>query len=243
MANVGAFFDLDGTLYREGLITEMFKKMVKYEIIPPERWYNEVRPYYIQWDRRQGDYDAYLLKMVEIYVDTIKGLQEPNLTYIAKKVVEQKGDRVYTYTRDRIRWHKMQNHRLIIISGSPEALVKQMAEKYEFTDYIGSKYIYDKKTLRFTGDVIPMWDGKSKSEAIRKLVDKYDISLKDSFAYGDTTGDIEMFKKVQYPYCVNPTKELLNMVVKDKDLKDKINVIVERKDVIYNLDIENIQFK
>ena len=44
MSNVGAFFDLDGTLYREGLITEVFKKMVKYEIIGSERWYNDVRP-------------------------------------------------------------------------------------------------------------------------------------------------------------------------------------------------------
>ncbi|WP_244833567.1 HAD-IB family hydrolase [Clostridium sp. BJN0001] len=243
MANVAAFFDLDGTLYREGLITEMFKKMVKYEIIPPERWYNEVRPYYIQWDRRQGDYDSYLLKMVEIYVDTIKGFQKSNLSYIAEKVVEQKGDRVYTYTRDRIRWHKNKNHKLIIISGSPSSLVEQMAEKYGFTDYIGSKYVYDKKTMRFTGEVIPMWDGKSKSEAIKKLVDRYDISLKDSFAYGDTSGDFEMFKSVGYPSCINPTKELLNMIVEDKALKDKINVIVERKDVIYNIDIENIQFK
>lgn len=26
MSKIGAFFDLDGTLYREGLITEVFKK-------------------------------------------------------------------------------------------------------------------------------------------------------------------------------------------------------------------------
>ena len=31
--NIAAFFDIDGTLYREGLITEVFKKMIKYEII------------------------------------------------------------------------------------------------------------------------------------------------------------------------------------------------------------------
>ena len=51
-----------------------------------------------------------------------------------------------------------------------------------------------------------------------------------------------MFKKVRYPYCMNPTKELLQKVIKDRSLIDKINVIVERKDVIYNLDIEDIQF-
>ena len=30
MKNVAAFFDIDGTIYREGLITEVFKKIIKY---------------------------------------------------------------------------------------------------------------------------------------------------------------------------------------------------------------------
>ena len=36
-----AFFDIDGTIYREGLITEVFKKMVTHEIIDPKRWHDE----------------------------------------------------------------------------------------------------------------------------------------------------------------------------------------------------------
>ena len=85
MSNVAAFFDLDGTLYREGLITEIFKKMVKYEIIETERWYNDVRPDYLKWDKRQGDYDDYLLKMTDIYIESIKGLEKSQMEYIAKK--------------------------------------------------------------------------------------------------------------------------------------------------------------
>ena len=27
--NIAAFFDIDGTIYREGLITEVFKKIIK----------------------------------------------------------------------------------------------------------------------------------------------------------------------------------------------------------------------
>ena len=84
MSNIGAFFDLDGTLYREGLITEVFKKMVKYEIIGQERWYNDVRPDYMRWDKRQGDYDDYLLKMIDIYMEAIKSLEKYRIEYIAK---------------------------------------------------------------------------------------------------------------------------------------------------------------
>ncbi|MDO5518684.1 MAG: HAD-IB family hydrolase [Clostridium sp.] len=241
MSKVAAFFDLDGTLYREGLITEVFKKMVKYEIIGEERWYNDVRPDYIRWDKRQGDYDDYLLKMIDIYMEAIKGLENHRIEYIAKKIVEQKGDRVYTFTRDRIKWHKDNGHIIIIISGSPSELVSEMAKKYGFTDYIGAKYVTDENNL-YTGEVIPMWDSVSKENAINNFVKKYDINLDESYAYGDTAGDYTMFRRVKHPYCINPTKELLQKVIKDRSLIDKVNVIVERKDVIYNLDIEDIQF-
>ena len=241
MSNIGAFFDLDGTLYREGLITEVFKKMVKYELIGEERWYNDVRPDYLRWDKRQGEYDDYLLKMINIYMEAIKGMQKYRIEYIAKKIVEQKGDRVYTFTRDRIKWHRDNGHTLIIISGSPSELVKEMAEKYGFTDYVGAKYVVDENNS-YTGEVIPMWDSVSKEKAIKEFVEKYDIDLNESYAYGDTSGDYTMFKKVRHPYSMNPTKELLQKVIKDRELIDKVNVIVERKDVIYNLDIEDIQF-
>ena len=131
MKKVAAFFDIDGTVYREGLITEVFKKLVKYEIIQGEKWYNEVRPEFVRWDKRQGDYDNYLLKMVDIYMDAIKGLKKDQIDFIAKRVVEQKGDRVYTFTRDRIKWHKEQGHIIITVSGSPYELVREMAKKYE----------------------------------------------------------------------------------------------------------------
>lgn len=241
MANTAAFFDLDGTLYREGLITEVFKKMVKYEIIGQEKWYNDVRPDYLKWDKRQGDYDGYLLKMIGIYMEAIKGLEKYRIEYIAKKIVEQKGDRVYTFTRDRIKWHKDKGHITIIISGSPSELVKEMAAKYGFTDYIGAEYVLDKNN-RYTGEVIPMWDSVSKEKSIAEFIKKYDIDLSKSYAYGDTAGDYTMFKKVKHPYCMNPTKELLQKVLRDRELIEKVNVIVERKDVIYNLDIEDIQF-
>lgn len=241
MKKVAAFFDIDGTVYREGLITEVFKKLVKYEIIQGEKWYNEVRPEFVRWDKRQGDYDNYLLKMVDIYMDAIKGLKKDQIDFIAKRVVEQKGDRVYTFTRDRIKWHKEQGHIIITVSGSPYELVREMAKKYEFDDFRGSIYVQDEHNM-YTGDVIPMWDSESKQKAINELVKLYDIELDKSYAYGDTAGDYTMLNMVGNPYCMNPTKELLGKVINDENLKKKVNVIVERKDVTYNLDVNNLQF-
>lgn len=229
-----AFFDIDGTLYREGMITAIFKKLIKSDIISQERWYNELKERYDRWDKRIGNYDDYLLKMAEIYIDAVKGLHQSQIEFIAKKVIEQKGDRVYTFTRDRIEWHKAQGHKVITISGSPIELVREMSIKHGFDDYIGSRYELDSNSC-YTGGVIPMWDSKSKKAAIDSLIEKYDIDLSTSYAYGDTAGDFMMLRLVANPYAMNPTRELLTKISQDPELKTKTHVVVERKDMVYQL--------
>lgn len=240
MKKIAAFFDIDGTIYREGLITEVFKKIIKYELVDEEKWYNEVRPAYLLWDKRQGDYDTYLLKMVDIYVEAIKGISKEQIEHVAKKVIEQKGDRVYTFSRERIKWHQDQGHIVIAISGSPYELVKEMSQKYNMDDFKGTIYKSDENN-NYTGDVIPMWDSESKQKALLEMKEKYDIDLAASYAYGDTAGDYTMFKLVGIPYAINPTKELLNKITNDKEINDKINIIVERKDVTYKLTTNNLE--
>lgn len=241
MGNIAAFFDIDGTIYREGLITEVFKKIIKYELVEEKKWYSEVRPSFVKWDKRQGDYDTYLLKMVDVYTDAIKGVSRHHIDYIAKKVIDQKGDRVYTFSRERIKWHKEQGHIVIAISGSPIELVREMSTKYNMDDYRGSTYLLDESDF-YTGEIVPMWDSESKKKALLELKEKYNIDLENSYAYGDTSGDLTMLKSVGIPYCINPTRELLEKVMTNDDLREKIKVIVERKDVTYNLDIDTIQF-
>lgn len=240
MKQIAAFFDIDGTLYREGMITAIFKKLIKSDIISQERWYYELKERYDRWDKRIGNYDDYLLKMAEIYTEAIKGLHQSQIQFIAQKVIEQKGDRVYTYTRDRIEWHKSKGHRIITVSGSPYELVKEMSIKFGFDNYVGSIYEIDENQC-YSGIVQPMWDSENKKQTIDKLVADYDIDLQNSYSYGDTAGDFMMLHRVGNPIAMNPTKELLNKLANDSDIKDKIKIVVERKDMIYELNVNCIK--
>ena len=242
MSNIAAFFDIDGTIYREGLITEVFKKMITHEIIKPERWSDEVRPAYMAWDKRQGEYDTYLSKMVEIFKETTVGISKEHIEFIAKRVIEQKGERVYMFTRNEIERHKKEGHKIIAISGSPLELVQEMASKYGFDDYRGTEYLTDEKGI-YTGELIPMWDNVSKEKAIKEFEKKYDLDLSKCYSYGDTNGDLTMFYHTGHPCAINPTRELLLKIQDDKELMDRIKVIVERKDVIYNIDIKNLKLQ
>lgn len=229
-----AFFDIDGTLYREGLITSIFKKFIKSDIIDESVWYQDVQDKYNKWDKRVGNYDDYLVRMAELYIDAVRGLHRTQVEYIAQKVVEQKGDKVYIYTRDRILWHKQQGHLVITISGSPFELVKAMSIKHGVDAYRGTVYKLDEDD-RYTGELTPLWDSISKQKEIAKLVQEYDIDLSKSYAYGDTAGDFQMLKSVANPVAMNPTKELLEQIFADEEMFLKAKVVVERKDNIYQL--------
>ena len=234
MKNIGAFFDIDGTIYRDSLMVEHFKKLIKYEIVDQRAWVAQARDTFLDWDKRQGNYDDYLLEICDLYVHSLLNVDKNCIDFTSDQVIALKAERVYKYTRSRIKWHLDNGHKVIFISGSPNFLVEKMAKKYNATDFAGSNYVFEDG--RFNGTVIPMWDSTSKNLAIDNFVEKYNIDLSKSYAYGDTNGDITMLRRVGNPVAINPTNELVNHMSKDKELKEKAQIIVERKDIIYSLD-------
>lgn len=239
MKKIAAFFDVDGTISREGLIGEMFRKMIKYELIDAAKWHDEVKPAFTEWNRRTGEYDNYLMKMVDIYSNTVKNTEAFLIEHIAHKVVEQNGDRVYTYSRQKIKWHKEQGHLVIAISGSPVELVSEMADKYGMNDYKGTVYEVGSNGI-YSGIIRPMWDSDSKRIAVLEMAEKHNLDLSECYAYGDTTGDYSMLKMIGRPFAINPTRELIAKILEDETLKEKISIIVERKNVTYKMGIDSL---
>ncbi len=235
MKHTAAFFDIDGTLYRDSLMIEHFKKLLKYEVLDEALWHSNVKHTYENWKKRRGNYDDYLLELSAIYVESLKGLEKSKMDFVTDQVIKLKGDKVYMYTRNKIREHKKSGHFVFFISGSPDYLVHRMAKRYGITECAGTKYHVDEKG-RYTGEVSAMWDAGNKEKAINGLCEKYDIDLSKSYAYGDTNGDLSMFRMVGNPVAINPTRELIQNLKNDEDLSGRVKIRVERKDVIYKLD-------
>ena len=110
-----------------------------------------------------------------------------------------------------------------------------MAKKYNATDFRGTSYIADENN-RFSGEITKMWNSENKYIAMQELLEEYHIDLENSYAYGDTNGDLSMLKSVGYPIAINPTKELLKAIKLDAELSEKTEIVVERKNVIYSFD-------
>ena len=242
MGNIAAFFDIDGTIYRNSLMIQHFKKLIKYEVIDPYIWHSRVKHTYHEWEKRFGDFEDYLEELADVYVSELRGVNKAYIEFIASQVINLNGDKVYKYARSRIKWHKENNHKVFFISGSPDFLVSKMAEKYGATEFRGSIYKVDENN-NFTGEIIRMWDSENKQKAIDEFVNKYDVDLDNSYAYGDTNGDLSMLKLVGNPIAINPNRELFFNIKNDPELAEKASIIIERKDLIFkiNSDVEIVK--
>lgn len=114
MKTIAAFFDIDGTIFRNSLMIEHFKKLMKYEILDPALWYNKIKPVFEEWDKRYGDFDDYLDTLSEVYIEGLKGVNKSFIEFIAAHVINLNGDMVYRYSRERIRWHQKNGHKVFL---------------------------------------------------------------------------------------------------------------------------------
>lgn len=234
MGNVAAFFDIDGTIARESLMIEHFKRLIKYEILDESIWVDNVKQLYMEYVNRYGAYDAYIEALSEKYRSDLKGFDVRYNKFIAEQSIRKVFERVYVFSRNQLEFHRSNGHLIFFISGSPDFLVKEMAEKYNVTEFRATKYLYDEYG-KFTGEIVPMWHSEGKDKVCNEIIEKYYIDTEKSYAYGDTTGDLSMLRRFGNAYTINPSKKLLERIKKDEELSKKVNVIVERKDVIYKL--------
>lgn len=216
-------------------MTTNFAKLVNYDIISKKTYYQEVHEIEDLWGKRYGEYDDYIETLARVYSDNLKGIDMDYLNFIADKTIEDSYEDIYKYSRARLKYHEEEGHLIFFISGSPDFLVSRMAKKYNATDFRGTSYIADENN-RFSGEITKMWNSENKYIAMQELLEEYHIDLENSYAYGDTNGDLSMLKSVGYPIAINPTKELLKAIKLDAELSEKTEIVVERKNVIYSFD-------
>ena len=216
-----------------------FLKLCEDGILSKDIWTNEIGPIYYKYQNRLGAYEDYLDKAALVYQKSMIGLDRKLIDDYSNLVIEENKNKVYMITRKAVEMHIENGDLIFFISGSPNFLVDNFAKFYGATESISTDYVFDEND-KFTGKVIPMWDGESKLGAVAKLKEKYDIDLEKSFAYGDTNGDITMFQLVGNPHAINPSFELIEKLYENDDLRKKSVINIERKDVNYNFALKDL---
>lgn len=223
-----AVFDVDGTIFRSSLVIELVERLIEKGIFPKETRaaYDEERT---KWLDRKGDYATYVNKVVEVFAKQLKGQPFDELSYVAGEIIEEKKDRVYQYTRDLIKELKHRNYFLLAISHSPKFIVDGFGFELGFDKVYGTFY-ESGPSGKFTGTMADEEFIFNKAAVVQRAVRKEGLSMEESYGVGDTESDIPMLEAVEHPIAFNP-----NQALYDHAKKRNWKIVVERKDVIYEL--------
>lgn len=223
-----AFFDIDGTVFRSSLLIELVEKLVIEGVFP-----KEVRDTYAtkyrSWRDREGSYGDYISAVVESYITHIKGVHYGEFADIGRLVVAEQSKHVYRYTRDLIADLKKQDYYIVAISQSPKTILDEFCKAYGFDKVYGRIYEIGPQD-RFTGDMIDIHLVENKANIVARVFEKEEVTKEGSIGVGDTDSDISLLESVETPICFNPNQSLYTHAQ-----RMGWKVVVERKDVIYEL--------
>src|ERR671914_2178560 len=107
-----AVFDVDGTLFRRGLLPALTRRLVN-EGIFSERVREELSRDYYAWVERRGSDETYDELVVELFLRELEGVSVAELRRCATVEVEAHGRRLHMYTRDVTRRLKRAGYHLI----------------------------------------------------------------------------------------------------------------------------------
>jgi HAD superfamily hydrolase (TIGR01490 family) len=222
-----AVFDVDGTLFRRGLMPALTRRLVN-EGVFSERVREELSQDYYAWVERRGSYETYDELVVELFLRELAGVSVAELRRCATVEVEAHGRRLHIYTRDVARRLKQAGYHLIAISGSPQEILDLFLRPLDFDRAWGTVLAQDARG-RYTGEVLhnPF---KNKREVLEEFMEDADVALEGSVGMGDTLSDVGFLEMVRTPIAFNPNRSLFEVA-----RRWSWPIVVERKDVVYNL--------
>ena len=231
-----AIFDIDGTLFRSSLLIELVDILVESGAFPPEtpKAYAKDKE---RWQNRQGSYESYINRTVKAFMENIKGVSYEDFSRATEMVSKRYKHRVYRYTRTLLKRLKKQGYFLLAISQSPKGVLDPFGKALGFDKIYGRLYELGPSD-RFTGVITDLHIISNKANIVKRAIQKEGLTLEGSIGVGDTEGDISFLEMVETPICFNPNKALYKHAK-----RNGWKVVVERKDVIYEIPVKKIAKK
>ena len=224
-----AVFDVDGTLFRRGLLPALTRRLVD-EGVFSELVREELSRDYYAWVERRGSYESYDNLVVNLFQRELKGIALEELCRCARAEVKDHGRRLHLYTRELTQRLREVGYFLLAISGSPEEILDIFLKPLGFDRAFGTILAVD-DLGRYTGERLssPFED---KRRVLEAFLTETGINLEGSVGVGDTLSDVGFLERVETPIAFNPNRALFEVA-----LQRRWPLMVERKDVIYNLSV------
>jgi HAD superfamily hydrolase (TIGR01490 family) len=198
---IGAFFDLDGTLVAPpSLEWQFFGYLLGCDTIGGAelgRWLRQCAKDLLQDPRAATTGNKMHLA----------GLREQLVADWADTVAPD-SLRLFPEGIKRIAWHVAQGHRIFLVSGTLKPLAEVLAPRLPGPVEICATEL-EARDGRWTGLVAgERMSGETKARTIQRLAARFGLTLRDSYAYGNSIADLPMLGTVGHRMAVNPSSRL-----------------------------------
>jgi len=103
--------------------------------------------------------------------------------------------------------HRRKGHRILLLTGCPEFLIRPLAEDLGVNSVIGTRL--EERDGCWTGRLIPPHPyGEDKQRLLQIWASERGVRLADSFAYADSRADLAVLEAVGCPRVINPGRHL-----------------------------------
>lgn len=202
-----AVFDIDWTLHRSALGTEFYVELSRAGLIP-----HDLEDHFKKW-KAADDHATYFMEHFYPLATELQGIHRDKLETIGKQLAARVFMTITPKLKDIIESYREEGRFLVAITTSPRVAAEPLIDLLGFDAYVAPDFIYDE-----AGNYIEPRhrtdDEKDKGKVLAKLVDEYNLSWKDSAAYGDSLDDLPMLERVENPTPVDPVPALATIATK-----------------------------
>jgi HAD superfamily hydrolase (TIGR01490 family) len=202
---IAAFFDVDGTLIPEPSLERRYFRAVRQSGAIP-----------------MGNYFLWAQEALRLLPKGIAAMVHGNKRHWrgvrCDQVLQQMEATVFFEEgMERAAWHARQGHRIVLVSGMPEALARIVGRGVECeleSRGVGSRVLVcatriEERDGRWTGRLLgEAMYGEKKFRAVTRIAREHRIDLRGSYAYGNTLLDRPMLAAVGHAHVVNPGRNL-----------------------------------
>jgi HAD superfamily hydrolase (TIGR01490 family) len=207
MVQAAAFFDLDKTIIAKSSTLAFTRPMFRAGLLSGSTLAKAgiAQAYYQAFG---ADHDQ-LERVKEELSAMTRGWQREEIEAVVTETVnEVVTPLVYAEALAIMEKHRGAGRRVVVISASPEEIVRPLCRHLGIDDVIATRAAVDEEG-RYTGELELYAYGSGKAEAMREMAEAEGLDLERSYAYSDSITDLPMLEAVGHPVVVNPDAALL----------------------------------
>ena len=209
-----AFFDLDKTVIAKSSTLAFVRPLRKAGLLNHRAVLKAAVAQAIY--RTVGADQVQLDRVRDQLVGLSKGLKADRVRRLVQETVDEViSPLVYAEALALMDEHRRQGRKIVIMSISPEEVVRPLAGYLGVDHVIASRSAVDEEG-RYAGRVAFYATGEAKAGAIRELAVQWDLDLEGCFGYSDSSADLPMLEAVGQPVVVNPDRALREVAIERK---------------------------